>query len=657
VLLGVDVGGTFTDAVLYDGKALYTAKTPTTPGEEARGVGRAIATLIEAAHAQHADVTRFVHGMTVGTNALLEERGARTALVATEGFEDVLEIGRQARPDLYRLCAPKPNPLVAPADCVGARGRMGPDGEVEACPAGEPERIAAEISGLGVEAVAISLLFSYVDPGHEARIAEAIRTRLPEVHVSVSHEVLPRFREYERTSTTVVDAYLSPLLGRYLGTLAAESASSGLPEPEIMRSSGGVSPWREAARQGAWSVLSGPAGGVVGAAMLARRSGDGNAIALDMGGTSCDVCVVEGGAAGITESRDVGGRTIQLPMVDIHTVGAGGGSVAWIDHGGALRVGPRSAGSDPGPACYGRGGAEPTVTDANLVLGRLDPDSALAGVDLDPEAASHAVAALGRQLGTGELEAAEGIVRLANAEMARALRVVTVNRGIDPRDFALLPFGGAGPMHAAELAAELGITRMICPRAGGVLSALGLIASPRRRDFARTVMLRGAGLTAEAIEREVQSLRGEITEAAGDFRETVSYELRYVGQSFELAVEDEVPASPETLANAFATEHERRYGFTVEGAPIELVAIRIAVEGASPEVGLPRGEGAWTEGARSVRFVDGWHDAFVGRGEPVPGLTCSGPAVLHLPESTMVLPPGWSAEVDEHGSVVAEAGG
>jgi N-methylhydantoinase A len=232
-----------------------------------------------------------------------------------------------------------------------------------------------------------------------------------------------------------------------------------------------------------------------------------------------------------------------------------------------------------------------------------------------------------------------------------------VNRGIDPRDFALLPFGGAGPMHAAELAAELGITRMICPRAGGVLSALGLIASPRRRDFARTVMLRGAGLTAEAIEREVQSLRGEITEAAGDFRETVSYELRYVGQSFELAVEDEVPASPETLANAFATEHERRYGFTVEGAPIELVAIRIAVEGASPEVGLPRGEGAWTEGARSVRFVDGWHDAFVGRGEPVPGLTCSGPAVLHLPESTMVLPPGWSAEVDEHGSVVAEAGG
>src|SRR5215218_3770578 len=423
MLLGVDVGGTFTDAVLLDGGAVHTAKVPTTPREESAGVMAAVTEVLDRAGAAAEDVEVFAHGMTVGTNALLEERGARTALVATRGFADLLEIGRQDRAHLYRLCAPKPAPLVADELRFEAAERVGPEGVVEPLAGGEPERLAAAIAASGAEAVAICLLFSYLDPGHERRVAAALRERLPGVHVSASHEVLPRFREYERCSTTAIDAYLSPLLGRYLRRLGEAAAGAGLPQPLVMQSSGGVAPADEAARAGAWSVLSGPAGGAVGAGLLARVSGDGNALGFDMGGTSCDVCVVEDGAVRRTDSRQLGGRPIQLPMVDVHTVGAGGGSIGWRDSGGALRVGPRSAGADPGPACYGHGGAEPTVTDANLLLGHLDADSKLAGgVALDAEAAAAAIGALGGSLGLAPLETAAGIVRVANQEMVRALR-------------------------------------------------------------------------------------------------------------------------------------------------------------------------------------------------------------------------------------------
>ena len=356
MLLGVDVGGTFTDAVLLDGGAVHAAKVPTTPREESAGVMRAVEAVLERAGASANAVEVFAHGMTVGTNALLEERGARTALVATRGFADLLEIGRQDRPELYRLCAPKPAPLVDAELRFEAAERIGPTGVIEALGEEEPERLAAEIAASGAESVAICLLFSYLDPSHEVRIAARLRERLPRVHVSASHEVLPRFREYERCSTTVIDAYLSPLLGRYLGRLGEAAAEAGLPQPQVMISSGGVAPAEEAARAGAWSVLSGPAGGAVGASLLAKLSGGGNALGFDMGGTSCDVCVVEGGEVRRSEGREIEGRPIQLPMVDVHTVGAGGGSIGWRDAGGALRAGPRSAGADPGPACYGRGG-------------------------------------------------------------------------------------------------------------------------------------------------------------------------------------------------------------------------------------------------------------------------------------------------------------
>jgi N-methylhydantoinase A len=654
MLLGVDVGGTFTDAALLDDGAIHTAKVPTTPGDESTGVMRAIAAVLERAGATAADVDSFAHGMTVGTNALLEERGARTALIATRGFADLLEVGRQNRPDLYRLCAPKPAPLIAPELKLEATERTGPDGVLVALDAEEPERLTQLLREQGAESVAICLLFSYLDPSHERAIATHLRESLPGVHVSASHEVLPRFREYERCSTTAIDAYLSPLLGRYLDELGAATAAAHLPAPLVMQSSGGVAPAAEAARAGAWSVLSGPAGGAVGAGLLARVSGDGNALGFDMGGTSCDVCVVEAGAVRRTDSRQIDGRTIQLPMVDVHTVGAGGGSIGWRDNGGALRVGPRSAGAEPGPACYGRGGSEATVTDANLLLGHLAGDSRLAGdVELDHEAAARAIAALAHDLGLEPLQTAAGILRVANQEMVRALRVVTVERGIDPRGFALLPFGGAGPMHAAAIAAELEIGVILCPRAGGVLSALGLCASDRRRDTARTVMLSGADFSAARIAAEVRDLIAATdTDLEGAEPELV-YELRYAGQAFELPVPGPAAPDPADLSERFERAHEQRYGHRDPEGEVVLVDIRLALVVPGPQPRPVAASGELTKSSRPVRFGEEWLQTPVLRGEPTAGVSAVGPVVFELPETTLVLPPGWSAAVDEAGTIVA----
>jgi N-methylhydantoinase A len=655
MLLGVDVGGTFTDAVLLDDGRVHSAKVPTTPGAEAEGVMRAVAAVLERAAAEPGAVEAFAHGMTVGTNALLEERGARTALVATKGFADVLEIGRQNRPELYRLCAPKPAPLVEPELRLEADERTGPEGVVSPLAEGEAERLATALAESGAESVAVCLLFSYLDPGHERTIAEHLRRRLPGVHVSASHQVLPRFREYERCSTTVIDAYLSPLLGRYLGELAGAASAAGLPEPLVMQSSGGVAPVAEAAREGARSVLSGPAGGAVGARLLARASGDGNALGFDMGGTSCDVCVVEDGSVRRTDARRIEGRTIQLPMVDVHTVGAGGGSIGWRDAGGALRVGPRSAGAVPGPACYGRGGSEPTVTDANLVLGHLAADSELAGgVALDAGAASAAVAELGRSLGLDPLQTAAGIVRVANQEMVRALRVVTVERGVDPRGFALLPFGGAGPMHAAAIAAELGIETILCPRAGGVLSALGLCASDRRRDTARTVMLSGADLSAGRIAAEVEGLIATAGTGLEGAEPRLTYAMRYAGQAFELEVAGPAHPDPADLVARFEALHEERYGHRDPDGEVVLVDVELALVLPGPEpqpAAAP--PGGLHESSRPVRFGEQWVETPVLRGEPPAGTAAAGPVIFELPEATLVLPSGWQAEVDERGTIVA----
>jgi N-methylhydantoinase A len=612
MLLGVDVGGTFTDAVLVVGDRLHTAKAPSTPRDQSEGVMDAVRAALDAAGAQPGDVEVLAHGMTVATNALLEGKGARTALVATEGFCDVVELGRQARRELYRLCAAHPAPLVPPERRFPAPERMGPDGVLRELTDDGAAALADAVAPCEPEAVAVCLLHSYRHPEHERRVGAALRERLGDgVHVSLSHETVGTFREYERAATTEVDAALSPLLAAYLRRLVERTDDAGLPAPAIMQSSGGLADIAVAADHAAFTVLSGPAGGAAAAALLAARCEEPDLLCFDMGGTSCDVCVVQGGTVREAGGREVGGRPLALPMVDIHTVGAGGGSIGWRDAGGALRVGPRSAGAEPGPACYGRGGTEPTVTDANLVLGHLDPGAPLAGgVKLEASAAHEAVGRLAGELGLSVEDCAAGIVRVANAEMVRAMRVMTVERGVDPRDFALLAFGGAGPLHAAAIADELGMRKILVPRASGVLSALGLAAADRRRDHARTAFVHGDDLTAEALAVH-----------DGD----AAYDVRYRGQSFELTVRD-VDADPAAVRDAFEAAHEERYGYRDPEGEIEVVTIRERHSEPGPDVAFEGEEGEDVEG----------------------------PAVVRLPEATLVVPEGWRGTTDRTGTIVLE---
>jgi N-methylhydantoinase A len=537
--------------------------------------------VLEAAAAVGATgLDRFTHGTTAATNALLERRGARTAFVTSAGFEHLLHLRRQTRAHLYRPCAEHPPPLVPLERCVGVPGRLGPAGEVE------PLDLSA-LPDLDAEAIAVCLLFSFRDPTQELAVVEELRRRHPRAHVVASHEVSPELREYERASTTAVDAYLGPTLAGYLGSLAAACAEAGLPEPLVMRSSGGLASLEEAARHAAFALLSGPAAGVVGAARIARLAGFEHALSFDMGGTSTDVCAVVGGEARREHERVVGGLPVRLPTLAVHTVGAGGGSIVHVDVGGAVRVGPESAGAFPGPACYGRGGDRPTVTDANLLLGRL-PGSLPGGIALDADAAARAMADLDP----------EAVVEVVNAEMTRALRVVSVEQGLDPRDFALVAFGGAGPLHACALAEELGMVTVLVPAAAGVLSALGLAAAGERRDHVRSYVV-------------------PLSEA-GELPADGEADLRYAGQSFELTV----PLGAR-LAERFHEAHLERYAYADPDRPVELVAVRTAdVRPAAPVA------------------VSG------------PQLAARGPAVLELEGATTWVPSGWEGETDAHGTLV-----
>jgi N-methylhydantoinase A len=562
-VLGIDVGGTFTDAVFFRDGAITTAKVPTAARQEESVVAAARAVGAE-------DVERFTHGTTIATNALLERKGARTVFVTNAGFEHLLHLRRQNRADLYRLCAAHPEPLVPLDRCVGVRGRLGPDGDIE------PIDLAS-LPELDADAVAICLLHAYRDASHERAVVAEIRRRMPNAHVVASHEIAPEFREYERASTTAIDAYLGPAVARYLRALEARCEEAGLPAPLVMRSSGGVADLEDAASHPAVALVSGPAAGVVGAARVAREAGHENAIAFDMGGTSTDVCLIAAGATARTSERYVGGFPVRLPTVDLHTVGAGGGSIVWRDAGAALRVGPESAGADPGPACYGRGGTRPTVTDANLLLGRL-PAELASGVALDREAAEAAF---------DGVDPAEAIA-VVNAEMLRALRVVSVERGRDPRDFALVAFGGAGPLHACALAEELEMRTVLVPDTAGVLSALGLVASDERRDHVRSYLV--PLLEAGELPREGEA------------------DLRYAGQSFELTV-----PLQDGLAEAFHRAHEHEYGYADREREVELVAVRTADVRRAPRLDLPRG--------RDLRV--------------------EGPKLLELDGASCWIPPGW----------------
>ena len=593
MVLGVDVGGTFTDAVLAAPGGMVTAKAPTTPDDQSEGVLDAVHAALESAGARASDVERFVHGMTVGTNALLEGNVARTALLATEGFTDIEELGRQARAELYRLCAGHPPPLVPPELRIPEPERCGPDGVLTEL---DRDALRRRVDAAPrFEAAAVCLLWGFRHPEHERACGAALDA---EVHVSLSNEAAGVFREYERCATTVVDAALSPLLRRYIERLAARAVDAGLPEPEIMLSGGGVAPAAVAAKHGSWTVLSGPAGGAVGAA----SAGAPEAVCLDMGGTSSDVSVVSGGRARESGGREVAGRALAIPMVDVHTVGAGGGSIAWRDAGGALRVGPQSAGAQPGPACYGHGGEDPTVTDANLLLGNLDPMVPLpGGINLDHPAAVRAIERLAGELELDVMETARGILRVVNAEMAGAVRVMTVERGIDPRELTLIAFGGAGPMHGAAVAEELGMTRVLVPPASEVLSAVGMVVSERRVDLVESVLLAGdsftrAGVT-DVIERLGADARDQIGGGDGEVRP--AFDVRYVGQAFELTVRSD--PEPDAIRRAFEDAHEDRYGFRDRNGDIELVTIRVSF--AQPGSSLPR-----TRDARepSMAIPDGW---------------------------------------------------
>jgi N-methylhydantoinase A len=657
MLLGVDVGGTFTDAALLTDDGLVTAKAPSTPRDQSEGVLNAVSAALGAAGATTSEVSRFAHGMTVGTNALLEGTVARTALLATEGFTDLEELGRQARAELYRLCAGHPPPLVPAELRIPVPERTGPDGVLRDLDQELLRSRVLERCG-DVEAAAVCLLWGFRHRDHERAVAELFERELPDVHVSTSHETAGVFREYERCATTVVDAALSPLLRRYLERLSERAGGAGLPEPEVMLSGGGVAGAATAARHGSWTVLSGPAGGAVGAARSAQRAGVPDVVCLDMGGTSCDVSVAFDGRAGETGGREVGGRALALPMVDVHTIGAGGGSVAWRDAGGALRVGPRSAGAEPGPACYGRGGTEPTVTDANLLLGYLDSESPLAGgVELDRAAAERALGELADSLGLAAEETAAGIVRVAGAEMARAVRVMTVERGIDPRELALLAFGGAGPLHACAIADELAMRRVVVPRASGVLSALGLIVSERRRELVASELLSGEALTREAVAEAVARLADRGREELGGSEEPavrVRYDLRYAGQAFEITVEGEPEPDVDELRRAFDAAHDRRYGYSDPEATLELVTVRVAVALPGGELAAASSATDRPESSRREMVFDGERVEATVLGGSIGDV--EGPAVCELREATLVVPPGWAGRADEDGTIVLERG-
>jgi N-methylhydantoinase A len=656
VRLGIDVGGTFTDLVaLVDGRVV-TAKVPSTPRDQAEGVLRALA----AGGVDAARVAAFAHGTTVATNALLERRGARTALVTTSGFRDVLEIGRQQRPALYDLAADRPPALVPRELRFAVDERTGPDGVLRPLDEDGLAKVVAAVRDAGVEAVAVCLLFSFLHPEHEQRVGKALREALGEdVAVSLSSEVLPEFREYERFSTTVADAYLTPRMAAYLARLVGEAEREGLPAPLVMQSSGGVVEAGRAGGNAARCVLSGPAGGVVGAAWAAGLSGHDDLLTFDMGGTSTDVAPVVGGQVQTTTEAVVAGVPIKLPMVDVHSVSAGGGSIAWVDEGGALRVGPRSAGADPGPAAYGRGGEDATVTDANLWLGYLPDGAALGGeVVLRRELAGEALARVGERLGEDLLEVALGVVRVANAEMVRALRVISVERGLDPREFTLVAFGGAGPLHACALAEEMGIGRVLVPRASGVLSALGLAISDLRRDYVRPVLGRLDELDAAALEegwRELEDqARQELPADGGEPVLDRRGDLRYRGQSFELTVDVDDTG---TLAEGFHEAHRRRYGYRMDDETVEVVNLRLvaAVPAGKPELRAEPPSGGRGERRRRVNLDGGWREVTVlAREELGGGDRLEGPAVVEFPEATLLLRPGWQATVDDAGTMVLE---
>lgn len=682
-VVGIDVGGTFTDIMAVNpvDHRRHVTKVPSTPGRPAAAMLAGVAQLCEEIGIRPTELARLAHGTTVATNALIQRRGAPLALITTEGFRDVLEIGRQVRPHMFDLHLDPPAPLVPRQRRFEARERITADGTVRvALDDAEIAKVVAEVAASCVQACAICLLFAFRNPEHEHRLRDALHAALPDLRISISSDVSPEFREFERFSTTVINAFVQPEMASYLGEL--ESGMRAL-APEIAiginQSSGGLMSVARASTLPVRTALSGPAAGIVGAIRAVRAAAaagagvDGDFITLDMGGTSADVCLIRGFAAEAAANREVEGYPVRLPALDIHAVGAGGGSIAWIDRDGLLKVGPQSAGAVPGPACYGRGGALPTVSDANAFLGRLSPQGLLGGrMQLDLTAARESLAQPATALGMDVDAVALGIVRIVNSNMVRAIRRVSIERGYDPRDFTLVPFGGAGPLHAMDVARALGMRRVFVPELPGLLCAQGLIGAEQRESFVRSTLL-GLGeaeLISLGAELRALSERAEawfVTEAIAIARRELrfSLDMRYVGQNFELAVPvPGWPAAPPDVAGlreAFLTAHERSYGFHSGDAPIEIVNLRLEAAGRhelpqQERAIMARPQGRAARATREVRFEEAGtiSAAVLWRGDLAPGTRIHGPAIVEQMDATIVLHPGDRGMVEPCGGLLLE---
>lgn len=672
--IGIDIGGTFIDIVVVTDGRLQMVKVSSTPSSPSRGVLDALAAEIAGLRIDPEDVLRVVHGTTVATNALLEGTWAKAALITTAGFRDVLEIGRQNRPSLYDLFVQRPPEIIPRSLRFEVKERVDSRGVVlEPLDGGEIERLAAVIGEAEVEAIAVCFLFSYLHKEHEREARRLLMTRIP-LPVVLSSDVLPEFREFERTSTTAICAVLRPIVGDYLTHLERGSAGLGLPDCwQIMQSSGSVTRADTAQEAPGRILLSGPAAGVEGARAIGELIHEPNLITMDMGGTSCDVALIEGGVAGRTTEGTVGGYPVALPMIGIHTIGAGGGSIAWIDEGGALRVGPQSAGAVPGPACYGRGGRLPTVTDAHAVLGHLLPDAALGGIAcLNVESASTAVETVAATMGISVEQAALGILSVADSAMERAIRVISVEKGYDPRDFALLAFGGAGPLHAVSVARGLSIPRVIVPAAAGVLSAVGLLTADTGHDLSQGLVrpFDAAFLPdlqkalSDLVHRGRRLLIGEGCEERA-VRYRASVDLRYVGQSHELNVpfpsEDHRRLDEgviRVLRDRYDEMHRTRFGHASDDRPVEVVALRLQAAGPPTRLDLRT---RVREERAPERQTTAWFDAqgpvtasVWDRGRVPPGFPVIGPAIFAGDDATLVVPRDVSGTCDEYGTIVLE---
>jgi N-methylhydantoinase A len=666
--LGVDVGGTFTDLVLFDvtsGK-LHVAKTPSTPGNQSEGILTGIAQLgVEPQHLQ-----RIVHGTTVATNTALERDGARIAVLLTAGHKDVLVVGRGNRTAMYNIKASPPRVLVPRHRCIEINERVRVDGSV-ALPLDEAQvdTVAEHLAAEEIEAIAVCFLHAYANPEHERRCAARIAKRLPTATISTSADVLPEFREYERFSTTALNAYVAPRMRRYLGMLRDKMSAAGCSAPlSIMTSNGGSLPADRVEALPVLSMLSGPAAGVIAARHVGTAAGYPDVITCDMGGTSADICLVRGGEYAMTTEGKVGGLPLKLRQIDINSIGVGGGSIA-SHHGGFLSVGPRSAGAMPGPACYGRGGLDPTITDANVVLGRLGIDRPLGGeIALDRKPAIAAMTPISAELALSTAAMAEGILRLATVSLAGAIKEVSVMRGIDPRDFALFAFGGAGPLHAAAIADELGMQTVVIPPMPGNFSALGLLLADVRRDFVRTRVCPTADLQVSDLRATLRELVQQGEAELADFpperrRYAASLDMRYLGQSFELSV----PVSLEVeeiaiVERMFNDVYAARYGAATK-RPIEIVSYRLAAFGLIDKPELPAIDAAARRlvcartGARGAIFDGIEHQVPVFDRERLPaGESLQGPVLIEELSSTTVIPRGWSARLDRLGGLVVSRG-